>query len=580
MGKQFSKQLTLLIGLVLFFTFKEVEPVSAQVSAPENIPSPTEPALPPLLPIEPETIPDEPKPTIDLEDLRAEPEPESAETDECLPLARTGEEVSFLATDIEVVGSTVLQNEIAAKVACYEDEEITLSDLFNLRSQITQLYIDNGYITSGAFIPTDQVFTDNPRVQVIEGSIEEVQVNGLRRLRNGYVRDRLRRVSRPPLNREDLQESLQLLQLDTNIRQVNAELTASTQPGRSLLILDLKETSAFGFLADTSNYRSPSIGSAGANFSTSYRNLFGIGDVLSANYSLTEGLDLYDVGISLPFNAADGTLSLRYNNSGSRIVEDTFADVGIRSETDTISVRIRQPIKRTVSQEFALGLDFDWRTSQSFILDDIPFSFSIGPEDGRSQISALRFSQEWTKRDIRRVLAARSQFNLGLSIFGATDNDTGTDGQFFSWIGQFQWVEQVSPKLLSLIKFNVQLTPDSLLPLERFSLGGISTVRGYAQNQLVADNALNTSAELRIPLTRNANILQLTPFIDAGFGWNNITPNPSNNFLLGTGIGLRWQATPSIFLRTDFGIPLIGIGNRGSSLQENGIYFSLTYQPN
>ena len=172
------------------------------------------------------------------------------------------------------------------------------------------------------------------------------------------------------------------------------------------------------------------------------------------------------------------------------------------------------------------------------------------------------------------------QFNLGLDIFGATNNDTGPDGQFFSWIGQFQWVEQVSPQVLSLIKFNAQLTPDSLLPLERFSLGGVGSVRGYPQNQLVSDNAFNASAELRIPLTSDPNILQITPFLETGIGWNNFTDNPESNFLLGTGVGLRWQATPNLFLRTDYGIPLVGISDRGNSLQDNGIYFSLTYQPN
>ncbi|MGB3294364.1 MAG: ShlB/FhaC/HecB family hemolysin secretion/activation protein, partial [Phormidesmis sp.] len=397
-------------------------------------------------------------------------------------------------------------------------------------------------------------------------------------LRPGYVRARLGDAT--PLSQEDLTESLRLLQLDPNIQEVNAELTAGSQPGQSLLILDLAEPAAFNVSTSTDNHRSPSIGSQGVGLSTSYRNLLGIGDVISASYGLTEGLDLYDVGLTFPFNATDGTLSLSYSNSGSRIVEDAFADVGIRSDTETISVGVRQPISRTTSEEFALSLDFDWRRSQSFILNDIPFSFSIGSEDGRSQVSALRFSQEWTKRSATQVLAARSQFNLGLDILGATDNDTGTDGQFFSWIGQFQWVEQVSPSMLSLIKFNAQLTPSSLLPLERFSLGGVSTVRGYPQNQLVADNALNASAELRIPLTRNPDTLQIAPFADAGFGWNNFTPNPSSQFLLGTGVGLRWQAASNLFLRADYGIPLTDIGDRGSSLQDNGIYFSVTYQPN
>lgn len=571
-----AKKLAFLVSLSMLLVWRMSVPTNAQ-TLPSTQVSPVEDALPPRPPIQPETIPEIQPPPLEVKPTLSEPT-EEAETDRCLPLSTT-DETRFNATEIEVVGNTVLQNEIDQQVACYEGQSITLSDLFNLRSQITQLYIDNGYITSGAFIPNGQFLEEAIRVQVIEGNIENIQINGLSRLREGYIQSRLSGAS-APLNQQELRESLQLLQLDPNIQTVNAELTAGSQPGASLLILDLAEPNPFNILTSTDNLRSPSVGSIGANISASYRNLLGIGDVISASYGLTEGLDLYDIGFTFPVNAADGSLSFGYSNSGSRIVEDAFKDVGIRSDTDTLSIGFRQPVFRTPSEEFALGLDFDWRRSQSFILNDIPFSFSVGSEDGLSQVSALRFSQEWTKRSADRVLAARSQFNVGLDIFGATTNDTEPDGQFFSWIGQFQWVEQVSPQILSLIKFNAQLTPDSLLPLERFSLGGVGSVRGYSQNQLVADNAVNASAELRIPLTSDPNILQVTPFLETGIGWNNFTDDPESNFLLGTGVGLRWQATPNLFLRTDYGIPLVGISNRGSSLQDNGLYFSLTYQPN
>ena len=576
-AQKLVKTLTFLVSLTMLLAGRLSVPAAAQ-SVPEDRPTPTEEALPPRPPIKPETIPNVQPPPLEVDPDLSEPIEDTDTANRCLPLSTT-DEIRFEAVDIEVVGSTVLQSEIEQQVACYEGQLITLSDLFNLRSQITQLYIDNGYITSGAFIPNGQVLEGTVRVQVIEGSIEETQINGLSRLREGYVKSRLRDAS-APLNQQELRESLQLLQLDPNIQTVNAELTAGSQPGESLLILDLDEPNPFNLSTSTDNLRSPSIGSIGANISASYRNLLGIGDVVSASYGLTEGLDLYDVNLSFPVNAADGTLRFGYSNSDSQIVEDTFRDVGIRSDTDTLSVGFRQPLVRTPSQEFALGLDFDWRRSQSFILDDIPFSFSVGPEDGLSKVSALRFSQDWTQRGANRVLAARSQFNFGLDIFDATDNDTGTDGQFFSWIGQFQWVEQISPKVLSLVKFNTQLTPDSLLPLERFSLGGVGSVRGYPQNQLVSDNAINASAEFRIPLTSDPNTLQLTPFLETGVGWNNKTDNPDSNFLLGTGVGLRWQATPSLFLRTDYGIPLVSAGDRGNSLQDNGLYFSFTYQPN
>ena len=573
-----SRKLLLLASLVLLFGAK-VSTVSAQSNLPE-VNTPAESARPPVEPIQPETLPEEQAPPLEIDPALSDPDLQTTEESiRCLPLIES-EETTFTAVKIDVIGSTVLQDEISQLVGCYEGQNITLSDLFNLRSQITQLYIDNDYVTSGAFIPNNQIIGDQLQVQVIEGSLEDIQINGLSRLREGYVRSRLNRSTQTPLNQQTLTERLQLLQQDPNLSRVNAELTAGTSPGESLLILDLQEPNPFSVLVGSDNLRSPSIGATGLNLSTSYRNLLGFGDTLSASYGKTEGLDLYDFSFAVPVNAADGTLTARYTNSGSRIVENTFEDVGIRSNTETISVGFRQPLIQTPSQEFALWLDFDWRSSQSFILEDVPFSFSIGPENGRSQVSALRFSQDWTQRGPNRVLAARSQFSLGLDAFGATINDTGTDGQFFSWLGQFQWVEQVTSRTLSLIKFNTQLTGDSLLPLERFSLGGIGTVRGYSQNQLVADNAINASAELRIPITRDANVLQVTPFLETGYGWNNQTDNPANNFLLGTGVGLRWQATPNFFLRTDYGIPLVNSGDRGSSLQDNGFYFSITYQPN
>ena len=572
MKQQTLQKLTVALTLALSLLGKTASLTQAQES--EALPSPTELTVPSVEPVEPERIPETPE--VLLESLPLNPETELLETSECLPLVETNE-TRFEAIAIEVVGSSVLQSEIAERVACYEGQRITLSDLFVLRSQITQLYLENGYVTSGAFIPSGQFLEGQIQIQVVEGRLADIQINGLDQLNEGYIESRISRADGPPLNQQTLQQALQLLQLDPNIERINAELTAGAQPGESLLILDLEETKPFSAIASANNTRSPSVGSEELSLSASYRNLIGAGEVVSASYGLTEGLDLYNVGFSIPINASDGSVSASYSNSESRIIEEIFEDVGIRSETETVSLAVRQPIVRSPSEEFAIALAFDWQQSQSFILDDVPFSFSVGPEEGRSQVSALRFSQEWTKRDLKRVLAARSQFSVGLDILGATDNDTGTDGQFFAWLGQFQWVEQISPRAISLFKLNAQLTPDSLLPIERFSLGGISTVRGYAQNQLVTDNAINASAEVRIPLTQETDILQIIPFVDAGYGWNNAADTPNNNFLLGTGVGLRWQPTSDLLLRADYGIPLVN-GESGGSIQENGLYFSVTYQ--
>ncbi len=539
-------------------------PPTAPDAVEQTIPKPSESPRP--LPGETPSPPPEPE-------LQTPSTPESPEV-----TSPSGERIFI--KKIEVQGNTVLQDEIAALTQPYENRKVTFEELLELRSAITQLYIKNGYITSGAFLPSNQDLSSGiVLIQVVEGELEQIEIGGLRRLREGYVRSRIIRATSTPLNQRRLEEALQLLQLDPLIEQVNAELAAGSTPGSNILRVSLKEAPAFHTAFGVDNDQSPSIGSVQGSVEVSHDNVLGFGDRLAAQYGRTEGLDLYDINYTIPVNARNGILSFRYNNGDSRIIEEEFQDVGIRSETQTYSLGFRQPITRTPTSEFALSLGLDLRRSQTYILDDRPFSFTEGPENGESKVTVIRFSQDWVNRGIRRVLAARSQFSVGIDAFDATINNTGTDGRFFSWLGQFQWVQQLSPRNLLVARIDAQLTPDSLLSLERFSMGGVDTVRGYQQNQLVADNGILGSVEVRVPLTSDPRILQLAPFFEIGTAWNNRDTDPDPGTIASLGLGLRSLITPDLSLRLDYGIPLISVGERGNSLQENGLYFSVRYQP-
>jgi hemolysin activation/secretion protein len=478
---------------------------------------------------------------------------------------------------LEVLGNTVFQQEINGLKADYaKRKEITFEDLVKLRSQITKLYLDNGYLNSGAFIPNNQDLKQgNLTIQIVEGELEKIEIVGLARLNESYIRKRIERATQAPLNKSQLERALQLLQIDPLIERVNAELGAGSSPGRNVLRLILKEARPFhaGIIID--NDQSTSIGAGQVSGFVSHDNLLGFGDRLSLEYGRTRGLNIYGVNYTMPLNARDGTLALRYGSNNSKIVESLFEDLGIRSNSETLSFSLRQPLVRTPNTEFAVGIGFDLRRSETFILDDIPFSFAEGPQDGRSKVAVLRFVQDWVNRDKKRVLAARSQFSVGLDAFGATENPGDiADGQFIAWLGQFQWVQQVSPRVTVVSRLAGQFSSDPLLSLERFSLGGADTVRGYRQNQVVADNGLLGSIEARIPLTNDPNILQITPFLDWGYGWNNRGENPDPGFILSTGIGLRSRFS-GFDLRLDYGFPLVS----SPEVDEQRFQFSLRYQP-
>ncbi len=321
-----------------------------------------------------------------------------------------------MVKDIQVTGSNVLQAEIQEliKRSKLKYRTATFADLVCLRSRITALYLQNGYLTSGAFLVNNQDLSQGiVRIQVVEGELEEIQITGLNHLSENYVRSRINLAATTPLNQQSLETALQLLILNPIIATVSAELTAGKRPGSSVVLLDIQEADAFSTNLAVNNYRSPSIGEIQGSVNLTHNNLFGFGDRLNTNYDFTQGLDLYNFSYSLPWNSYDSTLGFSYDNSNSEIIEAQFRNLDIQSETETISFNLYQPLLRSPNQEFTLSFGLDLRRRRTFLQGE-PFAFPLGGQDGESNATVLRFFQDWVHRNTQSVLAARSQFNIGI----------------------------------------------------------------------------------------------------------------------------------------------------------------------
>lgn len=382
-----------------------------------------------------------------------------------------------------------------------------------------------------------------------------------------------------------LLEKLQLLRLDPRIQNLNAELQTGARPGTNILQVEVKEADTFRLTTILDNGRSPSVGSFRRGIDLQEANLLGLGDTLSVGYANTDGSNTINANYTLPVNARNGTVSFSFNQGWNNVIEKPFSVLDIQSNSRSYEFGYRQPLIQKSTQEFAVGVSFSRQESQTELgLDNIGgFPLSPGASaNGKTNISALRFTQDYTQRSNQQVFAARSQFSVGVNWFGANVNENAPDSRFFAWRGQAQWVRQLKADTLFLLRGDLQAAADSLVPLEQFGLGGQLSVRGYRQDALLTDNGMLLSAEFRLPILRAPQIggvLQLTPFIDIGKGWNNNGKNPSPSMLVGTGLGLLWKQGDNFFARLDWGIPLKSIEGERRSLQENGLYFSVSYSP-
>ncbi|MEA5449227.1 ShlB/FhaC/HecB family hemolysin secretion/activation protein [Leptolyngbya sp. CCNP1308] len=559
---------------------------------PSDRPSPRLDELPPSRQPLPELSPGLPSPE-DLLQVPPGPEPGPAQ----------GESDRLCIAQFEVVGSTIASPTALADLAgaavfpaasdCMVDDptprpgyQLTFPQLQQARDAVTRYYVDNGYITSGALIPEQRLDAGIVQIQVLEGQVDAIEVQGLTRLNPTYVQNRIALAAQPPLNVERLLQGLQLLQTDPLIATIEVELLEGLRPGTNQLVAYLTEADPYRLQFTLDNSRTPLVGSVQRRVSGGHLNLLGQGDRLVVNYANTSGSNSLNLAYIYPLNARNGTLSLSHGRANSRVIDETFQILNIASQSRYTEITYRQPLYQTPTQELALSFTGSRQSSASQFnpggFGELPFPSRGANDQGNTRLTALRFSQDWTRRDSRQVLALRSQFSLGLNALGATQNPIPPDGNFFSWRGQGQWVYLLGPDTPFFLRSELQLADRPLLPLEQIGLGGPDSVRGYRQDQRLTDNGFTASSEVHVPIFRAPAIdglLQVIPFIDLGIGWNAIDTSVDSNTLLSTGLGLSWVMVGGFSARLDYGIPLVSTPSTGSSWQENGLTFSVRYEP-
>jgi filamentous hemagglutinin family protein len=330
---------------------------------------------------------------------------------------------------LEIVGSSLLTAAQIQTIAQeFTNKDLTFPEFLELRTQINELYAKSGYIGSGVVIPPQTVRDGVLVVQEVQNTLEDIKVNTQGRLNDNYVKGRLGIKPGELINRNELLEKLQLLQLDPMIQQVSAELSAGIESNTSLLNVTVQEAQTLTGQAIFDNGRSPSVGSFRRQGQLQSRNLLGLGDTGQFNYTNTDGSDTWNVGYTVPINSQNGTVSVNFGTSSSEIIEPPFDRVDIDADSRFYELTYRQPLIQSIQEksdndgqssefirtEFALGFTASRQESETSLLGT-RFPLSAGANDnGETRVSALRFFQEWTRQDAQQIFAARSQFSLGI----------------------------------------------------------------------------------------------------------------------------------------------------------------------
>ena len=498
----------------------------------------------------------------------------------------------------EFQGATVFSDhELSSIVALYLKREVTSEELYDARDAITRHYVDNGYINSRAFLPNMKISDGKLDMQIIEGRLTGIKVSGNKRLCAEYIAPRLKRAiqfdSNAPLDINVIQTGLKLLKRDPRIENIVAKIEPQTVVSNAFLHIIIEEVPLYQMEVGFSNHKPPAVGSYFFNTKASLVNLTGWGDSLHGEWGWIEKKsDEYTVNYAVPVFKWGTTLSFGADQLVSTLATSPSPAQDIVSLTQTYSAALHHPFYKTLSQEFAIALQFDRRRNKTTDDSGEPYFINPNISDNISQASILRFSQEWVRRDLKQVFSARSSFNFGLSMPDTTSyDDAYPDGNFASWLGQFQWLKQIESQHLSdnllLMRLNLQLSGNPLLPMEKFVIGGSSSVRGYKENLMTTDNGFVGSLEWRLRIAEfkipwfhkkiKEGSLWFCPFFDIGHGWNIDAPDPQPDRIYSMGLGLLGSLNLTFQFKLYWGLGLRDVADFGEyDIQRDGIHFEVS----
>jgi len=454
--------------------------------------------------------------------------------------------------------------------------------------------------------------------QAVEGSLTRIEVSGKAKLRHRYVASRIRSHVDDPLNVNQLQYALRYLQQDPNVSRLDAALGPGDALGQSVLHVNVEEQPHFTAGIGVNNYQSSSIGATVGTVSFGVRDLSGWGEEFRGTVGHSRGDTLGSAVLTLPVNSRDGFVEAYFSRSSAAIIEKPFDSLNIKETTRTYGISLTQPLVESLDNRFSVFVGLESNRSYTELLGT-PFSFSPGAQNGVAQVAAVLGGIDWLLHGRSTVTDLRLTYRRGIDALGATinspstanqlfnPNPTGADGRF--GLEQLQFIhiarlnglhifEHVNDRAQLILRASGQLSQKPLLSLEKFTVGGVNTVRGFPENLLVRDNGFAATLELQLPLPGykpqpNLRDLVFAPFIDYGRSWDKVNANPGNplvdtsraDYIAAAGVGLLWNPLRGLDAKIYWGREIADQfhGNNPlhfvpHDLQYHGIHFSLNYQ--
>jgi len=442
----------------------------------------------------------------------------------------------FVLRGISITGASALPHQqLASLYQPYVGKNVSQADLAAIAQAIGDCYRAAGFHLSRAIVPPQDIADGRVRIQVIEGSIADVEFRG-----DGAEQFGVRPMLGPvlaeyPSRLATLERQLLLINGWPGVRIADSAIEElGTATGRFRLVLTLKTWQIYASLG-ADNLGSPSVGPWQTYAAAAFNSYLRPGDTLALNLStiandpreLGFGRLSYDtpVGIDGARLGASALYSEVRPGDYRRLYNDT---------TTTETFEVHGSIVPVQSQRSTLTL------TAAVGFSDVRETDVFGPIYN-DKIRTVSLASDYKLQDnFGGTNYATMVFRQGLNVWGASQTGDDFVSRFdaapnFSVLNfYYTRYQTLNDAFSAKVSMASQIASGPLYTSQQFYLGGASFGRGYGAAEISGDNGLAGSFELRFDRKANWRYLsgwQLYAFVDAGAVWN-------DGYRIGDGLAL------------------------------------------
>ena len=455
-------------------------------------------------------------------------------------------------------------------------QDIYFENLVKLATRITKYYQAKGFLTSYAFIPSQNIKNGVVTMCIVESKVDSIDIEGNRWARNWYLKNIV--FGKKGLREGDIFNAKALQGALREINEenyINVQSIVSKQGDNTELKLDVKDRFPLKFNFAWDDYGRKYTGVQRASFLLGLDNVTGIGDKIYGGAILSSHATGAMAGYSVPISPYGTRLSFDFSNSNIDL-GGPYKFLNVKGKAQSYGLRVSHPLIRNAKTNLVAytGIDFVNASTEAKALNTTLSDYKLYVV--RSGLHGMTDDKN-----------GRWLGTLGVDVgLPGANHDTpgGPQDTFIKVVAGATRVQRLFGRTLGILRVNGQYTPNRLYTAEQMQIGGPYTLRGYQPAELIGDYGVTGTVEIRTPIPGLRYVLpnklkfiddrvRLAAFYD--FGWvkehNNLYDYPQN-FLHSVGFGSYISLTDWMSLQLGVGFP---IGHKYYSENTARFYFGL-----